>query len=214
MASTKHSNFNVFLSKTTKIILCIILAFLLFCLFSVAVYYFSTSDIHTFVLTPKLCIDLIGCYPNELDEDWASFFNERDVDYSIDSNGNLVLKMNERSLDSLRTTSQDNIANAIDLGVIFTDDYTQVTFDANRPIYKEELNSPWSVVDCGWIQLFDGVPAENIKVEVVAIDYSTNEIVYQATWPNYITYTYITDEVKITYFIEDGVSYYREVPVK
>ncbi len=220
MSSTKWKAFKIRHEKAIKIVSVLLIIFVL-----ISVVFFATAltvgyigyreyqqNLVTFVVTPELCVDLTRSLPAKINTEWRDYFASWDMNYNYED-GNLNLTIHKQRLASLVAANQEYIDAAIQKGVKISPDYTRVEFDAYDPIDRNQLVSPWSILQCAWLQLYNGVPAEDIKVEVVAMDYETGEAVYQATWPELIEYTYVTNEFTVTFKLNNGIASYDKESV-
>lgn len=167
------------------------------------------SKLIKYVFTPEESILTHGRTPEEVLSD-----NEYSDVYSIDKHGNLIMTLTKEQKDELFGNHLSFVSYFRRQGVDYSVDYTTITIDANKPILLPEEDylglSPWALGNCIDIQVLRGVNPSEIEIEFIAVDYTTGETVYQATWPHdVIEYTYQTDDGPITYGF-DGGTYYIE----
>lgn len=124
------------------------------------------------------------------------------------------MTIHKQRLASLVAANQEYIDAAIQKDVKISHDHTLVEFDAYDPMDRNQLVSPWSILQCAWLQLYNGVPAKDIKAEVTAMDYETGEAVYQSTWAELIEYTYVTNEFTVTCKLNNGIASYDKESVR
>lgn len=218
MKSTKWRSFKVRHEKLLKfiriLIILFVVVFVLFLITSIIRYAVTkdntpTPEMMTLVLPPDLCEDLTGSKPARLDREWREYFTGWGAQLSVED-GNLVITISENRLNGIMTQVQGYIDDMIKKGVKISSDYKYIEFDVNDPIDKTGTKSPWAILECARMQFYSGAAAEDIKVEVVGMDYETGEIVYQATWPELIEYEYVTDLFTIYYKLSNGNAEYRK----
>lgn len=213
MSSIKWKSFKIRHEKLLKIMRIVLILLVAAIIISSCVSFFVNksnynSNERTIVVSPQICYVLTNSYPHNLNPELKAIYDEAEIEYYDDEYGNLILTWNASFFDGLVDTYKEFINESVaGYDIKISSDYNRIEVNAKHIYSMNGMQSLWSIRECAWLQLYSGVLSSKIKVDVVIIDYDTNQVVYEATWPyENISYTYKGDGRTSTYSLVDGYS--------
>ena len=131
---------------------------------------------------------LFAVEADEFREDYFSTYENVEDPHTYlqrDADGNLIIYLSEEQKNAYLQFGAGSIETARELGVIISEDYTQIKIvcyeeEMKTYAYKKPLLLEYNMMRH---QLIAGKEPKNIAVEVIIQDKATDEIIYQASIP-------------------------------
>ncbi len=144
----------------------------------------------TYVLSPKICLALFGCEPNNF-ANWELDIYSTTEDFRekafVDGEGNLVLSLNTAQKKAFRNK---NWGIGVDVlrkseNMEITEDCTQITiYGYKETLFTDLSNFVVGASSLGVEQLLNGRDPSTIAVKIIVKDGVTGETVYSVVWPD------------------------------
>ena len=119
-------------------------------------------------------------------DNWASWTDDFCISAKVDAQGNLLLTLNQEQKNAWRFHFSSDIDKAKESdGIVISEDYTQFSYSQTQKteVALDVMLFYNAFHGCFVNQLLNGVDPENMYIDFVVFERNTNEVLYQAKWP-------------------------------